>query len=82
MKPRSLHVAMLATPGMGHLILLAELAKLLVARRGITTTLITFASATQRAFLVSLPPYVTSRAMPPVDLSDLPRAAAFETLMT
>ncbi|KAL6653971.1 hypothetical protein ACP70R_007436 [Stipagrostis hirtigluma subsp. patula] len=79
------HVAMLATPGMGHLIPLAELAKLLASRYGATATLVTFAStasATQRAFLASLPPAVSSLSLPPVDLSDLPRGAAIETLMS
>jgi hydroquinone glucosyltransferase len=74
---------MLATPGMGHLIPLAELAKRLSSLHGgITTTLVTFAStasATQRAFLASLPPTITSLSLPPVDLSDLPRGAAVET---
>ncbi|EES10040.1 hydroquinone glucosyltransferase [Sorghum bicolor] len=82
---RGPHVAMLATPGMGHLIPLAELAKRLASRHGATATLITFAStasATQRAFLASLPPAVTSLSLPPVDLSDLPRGAAIETLMS
>ncbi|OEL25784.1 Hydroquinone glucosyltransferase [Dichanthelium oligosanthes] len=79
------HVAMLVTPGMGHLIPLAELAKRLASRHGATATLITFAStasATQRAFLASLPPAVASLSLPPVDLSDLPRGAAIETLMS
>ncbi|KAF7034099.1 hypothetical protein CFC21_045153 [Triticum aestivum] len=79
------HVAMLVTPGMGHLIPLAELAKRLAARHGATATLITFAStasATQRAFLASLPPAITSLSLPPVDLSDLPPSAAIETLMS
>ncbi|RCV38848.1 hypothetical protein SETIT_8G175200v2 [Setaria italica] len=79
------HVAMLVTPGMGHLIPLAELAKRLASRHGATATLITFAStasATQRAFLSSLPPAVSSLSLPPVDLSDLPRGAAIETLMS
>ncbi|KAM3345744.1 hypothetical protein ACQJBY_020325 [Aegilops geniculata] len=79
------HVAMLVTPGMGHLIPLAELAKRLAARHGATATLITFAStasATQRAFLASLPPAVASLSLPPVDLSDLPSSAAIETLMS
>ncbi|XP_037410857.1 UDP-glycosyltransferase 72B1-like [Triticum dicoccoides] len=79
------HVAMLVTPGMGHLIPLAELAKRLAARHGATATLITFAStasATQRAFLASLPPAITSLSLPPVDLSDLPADAAIETLMS
>ncbi|KAL6902014.1 hypothetical protein ACP4OV_004890 [Aristida adscensionis] len=81
-----LHVAMLATPGMGHLIPLAELAKRLVSRHGATATLITFAStasATQRAFLASLPPSIGSLSLPPVDLSDLPAGGApIETLMS
>ncbi|CAO2149508.1 unnamed protein product [Urochloa humidicola] len=79
------HVAMLATPGMGHLIPLAELAKRLASRHGVTITLITFAStasATQRAFLASLPSSISSLSLPPVDLSDLPRGAAIETLMS
>jgi hydroquinone glucosyltransferase len=76
---------MLATPGMGHLIPLAELAKRLASRHGATATLITFASAasaTQRALLASLPPAVSSLSLPPVDLSDLPSDAAIETLMS
>jgi hydroquinone glucosyltransferase len=83
--PSPPHVAMLVTPGMGHLIPLAELAKLLASRHGATATLVTFAStasATQRAFLASLPPAVSSLALPPVDLSDLPRGAPIETLMS
>lgn len=82
---RGPHVAMLATPGMGHLIPLAELAKRLASRHGATATLITFASTaspTQRAFLASLPPAVSSLSLPPVDLSDLPRGAAIETRMS
>uniref|UniRef100_A0A453DSL4 UDP-glycosyltransferases domain-containing protein n=1 Tax=Aegilops tauschii subsp. strangulata TaxID=200361 RepID=A0A453DSL4_AEGTS len=79
------HVAMLVTPGMGHLIPLAELAKRLAARHGVTATLITFAStasATQRAFLASLPPAIASLSLPPVDLSDLGPGATIETLMS
>ena len=80
-----LHVAMLATPGMGHLIPLAELARRLASRHGATATLLTFASTastTQRAFLASLPPGITSLRLPPVDLSDLPRSATIETRMS
>ncbi|KAM3198185.1 hypothetical protein ACQJBY_073356 [Aegilops geniculata] len=79
------HVAMLVTPGMGHLIPLAELAKRLAARHGVEATLITFAStasATQRAFLASLPPGISSLSLPPVDLSDLPPDASIEMLMS
>ncbi|WVZ51129.1 hypothetical protein U9M48_002304 [Paspalum notatum var. saurae] len=39
------------------------------------------ASPTQRAFLASLPPSTSPLPLPPVDLSDLPRGAAIETLM-
>lgn len=84
-RPPTPHVAMLVTPGMGHLIPLAELAKRLAAHHGVTATLVTFAStasATQRAFLASLPPAITSLSLPPVDLSDLPQDAAIETLMS
>ncbi|KAG2640506.1 hydroquinone glucosyltransferase-like [Panicum virgatum] len=79
------HVAMLATPGMGHLIPLAELAKRLAARHGATATLLTFAStasATQRAFLATLPPSVSHETLPPADLSDLPHDALVETRMS
>jgi hydroquinone glucosyltransferase len=79
------HVAMLATPGMGHLIPLAELAKRLAARHGVTATLFTFAStasATQRGFLATLPPSVSHQTLPPVDLSDLPHDALNETRMS
>ncbi|TKW01212.1 hypothetical protein SEVIR_8G165000v4 [Setaria viridis] len=79
------HVAMLATPGMGHLIPLAELAKRLAARHGATATLFTFASTaspTQRSILASLPPSISSHRLPPVDLSDLPRDSLIETLMS
>ena len=79
------HVAMLVTPGMGHLIPLAELAKRLAARHGATATLISFAStdsATQRAFLASLPPSISAVSLPPLDLSDLAPGSAIETLMS
>ncbi|KAJ0989318.1 hypothetical protein J5N97_007674 [Dioscorea zingiberensis] len=76
------HVAFLPTPGMGHLIPLAELAKLLVSRHPITVTFITFAesaSKAQKAFLDALPPTITSLELPPVSLADLPPDARIET---
>ncbi|KAL5203913.1 hypothetical protein ABZP36_008784 [Zizania latifolia] len=85
MARRQPHVAMLATPGMGHLIPLAELAKRLVARHGVRTTLLMFASmasATQREFLAALPAGIEWVSLPPVNLSDLPPDAAIETLMS
>jgi hydroquinone glucosyltransferase len=70
---------------MGHLIPLAELAKLLVTKHGFTATLMTFASTaskTQQAFLSSLPSTISPLSLPPVSLSDLPSDSAIETLMS
>jgi hydroquinone glucosyltransferase len=55
------------------------------ARHGATATLFTFtstASATQRAFLATLPPSVSHKTLLPVDLSDLNTGSTLiETLM-
>eukprot|EP00267_Zea_mays_P040503 XP_008680417.1 uncharacterized protein LOC103655441 [Zea mays] len=107
MKPGPLHVTMLATPGLGHLIPLVELAMLLAVRRDIPTMLINFASAasaTQRKLgrewigkcsasitdirinssrvVAAVRHLVGDSTRRPHRDSDLPRAAAFETLMT
>ncbi|KAJ4794576.1 Glycosyltransferase [Rhynchospora pubera] len=79
------HIVLLATPGMGHLIPLVELAKLLVSKHGFTATIMTFASTaskTQQAFLSSLPSSISPLSLPPVSLSDLPPNAAIETRMS
>ncbi|KAF3328623.1 hydroquinone glucosyltransferase [Carex littledalei] len=84
-KPATPHIAMLATPGMGHLIPMAELAKLLVTKHGFTATLMTFASTaskTQQAFLSSLPSSISALSLPAVSLSDLPPDSEIETLMS
>lgn len=76
---------MLVTPGMGHLIPMAELAKLLVSKHGFTATLMTFASTAskgQQALLSSLPSSISPLSLPPVSLADLPRNSAIETLMS
>jgi hydroquinone glucosyltransferase len=76
---------MLATPGMGHLIPLAKLAKLLVTKHGFTATLMTFASTaskTQQSFLSSLPSSIYPLSLPPVSLSELPPDSAIETRMS
>ncbi|KAJ6830048.1 UDP-glycosyltransferase 72B1 [Iris pallida] len=76
------HIVILPTPGMGHLIPLAELATRLAHRHGFTATFVTYAesaSTAQSAYLASLPPSVASLSLPPVDLSDLPPAARAET---
>ncbi|KAH7658195.1 hydroquinone glucosyltransferase protein [Dioscorea alata] len=82
---RSPHIAILPTPGMGHLIPIAELAKLLVSHHGFSVTFITFAesaSNAQQAFLDALPSTITSIQLPPVSLSDLPSGTAIETLIS
>ncbi|RZS11174.1 hypothetical protein BHM03_00042490 [Ensete ventricosum] len=79
------HVAMLPTPGIGHLMPLAELAKLLVDRHGFSITIITLAvsaSKAQAALLSSLPPDISSLALAPVPLHDLPPDAHIETTMS
>lgn len=76
---------MLPTPGMGHLIPLAELGKRLVHRHGLSVTFITYAesaSKAQRALLDSLLPSITSVELPPFDLSDLRPDAKIETRMS
>ncbi|XP_008776769.2 hydroquinone glucosyltransferase-like [Phoenix dactylifera] len=79
---RTPHVAILPSPGVGHLIPLAELAKRLVFHRGFAATFITFSdfsSPAQDAFLNSLPPGLSSLSLPPVLLDDLPTDARIET---
>ncbi|KAJ8497883.1 hypothetical protein OPV22_008435 [Ensete ventricosum] len=71
---RSPHVVMLSSPGMGHLIPLAEFARCLAVHHGFSVTLVAtadFASSSgYRAFVDSLPPGVASVTLPPVDVPD------------
>ncbi|KAG0454730.1 hypothetical protein HPP92_023679 [Vanilla planifolia] len=79
------HIAMLPSPGIGHLFPLAELAKLLVDRHQFTVTFINFAASenkTTQAVLSTLPSSITSVSLPPVPLDDLPDDAAIETRMS
>ncbi|KAK8939273.1 Hydroquinone glucosyltransferase [Platanthera zijinensis] len=76
------HIAFLPTPGMGHLIPISELAKLLVDRHQFTVTIITFSESQNRAqeiYLSSLPTSISSLSLPPIPLSDLPHDARIET---
>ncbi|PKA63597.1 Hydroquinone glucosyltransferase [Apostasia shenzhenica] len=76
------HVAFLPTPGMGHLLPISELAKLLVDRHRFSVTIITFAefaNKTQDTFLAALPSSISSVSLPAVPLSDLPANARIET---
>ncbi|XP_039123255.1 hydroquinone glucosyltransferase-like [Dioscorea cayenensis subsp. rotundata] len=81
----AVRVAILPAPGMGHLIPLGELAKLLVTHHSISVTFITFAesaSKAQKAFLDALPSTITSLQLPPVSLTDLPSDTHVETRMS
>uniref|UniRef100_A0ACD5TCM5 Uncharacterized protein n=1 Tax=Avena sativa TaxID=4498 RepID=A0ACD5TCM5_AVESA len=83
---RAPHVVLLSSPGMGHVVPVAELARRLHAEHGFTATVFTYASsdsAAQRAVLASLPPAVGSASLPEVPLDDLVAAgAAIETLLS
>ncbi|XP_020596571.1 hydroquinone glucosyltransferase-like [Phalaenopsis equestris] len=76
------HVVFLPTPGMGHLIPISELAKLLVDRHHFTVTIIVFSDFSNKAqetLLSSLPSSITSLPLPPISLSDLPHDSRIET---
>ncbi|KAH0878199.1 hypothetical protein HID58_065593, partial [Brassica napus] len=77
------HIAIIPSPGVGHLIPLAEFAKRLVDHHRFTVTFIfpgeSSPSSSQRSILNSLPSSITSVYVHPVDLSDLPSTAGIET---
>ncbi|KAG9448407.1 hypothetical protein H6P81_014535 [Aristolochia fimbriata] len=77
------HVAILPSPGMGHLFPLGEFAKRLVHQHNFSVTLIALAaghpSKEQKAYLHSLGPSIGSRQLPPADLDDIPADAKIET---
>ncbi|XP_059644953.1 hydroquinone glucosyltransferase-like [Cornus florida] len=76
------HMAILPTPGMGHLIPLAEFAKRLVLHHNFSVTFIfpTDGSSMepQKAILESLPNSINSIFLPPVSFDDLPEDAKAE----
>ncbi|KAJ4876691.1 UDP-glycosyltransferase 72B1 [Raphanus sativus] len=78
-----LHVAIIPSPGMGHLIPLVQFAKRLVQRHGFSVTFIVVGegppSKAQRTVLDSLPSSFSSVFLPPADLTDLPPTARIET---
>ncbi|XP_052191979.1 hydroquinone glucosyltransferase-like [Diospyros lotus] len=83
MEQQKPHVAILPSPGMGHLIPLAEFAKRLFLCHGFHVTFIVPTlgplSASQKAFLDALPAGITHLLLPPVSLDDLPANAKIET---
>ncbi|CAH2069267.1 unnamed protein product [Thlaspi arvense] len=77
------HVAIIPSPGMGHLIPLVQFAKRLVHRHGFTVTFIVVGegppSKAQRTVLNSLPSSIASVFLPPADLTDRPPTTRIET---
>ncbi|CAG7881847.1 unnamed protein product [Brassica rapa] len=77
------HVAILPSPGMGHLIPLAQFAKQLVHRHAFSVTFLVIGegppSKSQRTILNSLPSSISSVFLPPADLTDLPPTTRIET---
>ncbi|KAL5989203.1 hypothetical protein ACLOJK_010093 [Asimina triloba] len=79
------HIVLLPSPGMGHLIPLAEFAKTLVFHHNFSVTLIALAfdssSKAQKAVLQALPTNINSVQLPPVNLDDqqIPPDAKIET---
>ncbi|CAN6250962.1 unnamed protein product [Urochloa humidicola] len=83
------HVVLVASPGAGHLIPMAELARRLVAHHGLAATLVTFpdpsapsGAAGPSSVLSSLGAAgVSTSALPAVALDDLPADAHIETVL-
>ena len=77
------HIAIIPSPGLGHLIPLLEFAKRLVDHHRFTVTFIfpgeSSPSSAQISILNSLPSSIASVFLPPIDLSDLPSTAGIET---
>ncbi|CAA7402641.1 unnamed protein product [Spirodela intermedia] len=78
------HLVFLPTPGMGHLIPLAEFAKRLVLHHRITATFITgdVFSKSQMALLDRLPRGIENVVLPDVSLDDIPSNAKAETVIS
>ncbi|KAL1198108.1 UDP-glycosyltransferase 72B1 [Cardamine amara subsp. amara] len=82
-EPKAPHVAIIPSPGMGHLIPLIEFAKRLVHRHSFNVTFVIGGegppSKAQRTVLASLPSSISSVFLPPADLTDLPSTTRIET---
>uniref|UniRef100_A0A1J3J3F9 Glycosyltransferase n=1 Tax=Noccaea caerulescens TaxID=107243 RepID=A0A1J3J3F9_NOCCA len=77
------HIAIIPSPGVGHLIPLVEFAKRLLDHHRFTVTFIfsgeSSPSSAQTSVLNSLPTSIASVFLPTVDLSDIPSATGIET---
>lgn len=80
------HIAIVPTPGMGHLIPLAEFAKRLLTHHNISTTLVIASSGplstAYKSFISTLPPQISHILLPPVDFSDMAKETKIETLIS
>ncbi|XVF33195.1 hypothetical protein REPUB_Repub17cG0147700 [Reevesia pubescens] len=85
-KSQTPHIAILPSPGMGHLIPLVEFAKRLVHQHNFSVTFVIptddSPSKAQKSTLDSLPSSIDSFFLPRVDLSDLPEDSKIETLIS
>ncbi|KAJ8573118.1 hypothetical protein K7X08_009629 [Anisodus acutangulus] len=77
------HIAILPSPGMGHLIPLVEFSKRLIHQHQFSVTLILPTdgpiSNAQKIFLNSLPSSMDYHLLPPVNFDDLPQDVKIET---
>uniref|UniRef100_A0ACD5UK74 Uncharacterized protein n=1 Tax=Avena sativa TaxID=4498 RepID=A0ACD5UK74_AVESA len=80
---RSTHVVLLACPGTGHVLPVAELARRVAGLDGFTVTLVTFTNFSSgdqySSTFASLPPSVSTALLPEVSIDDLPADARAET---
>ncbi|KAE8676873.1 UDP-glycosyltransferase 72B1 [Hibiscus syriacus] len=85
-KAQTPHVAILPSPGMGHLIPLVEFAKRLVHQHNINVTFVIptdgSPSKAQKSTLDSLPSSIDFVFLPPVNLTDLPGDSKIETVIS
>ncbi|PON82465.1 UDP-glucuronosyl/UDP-glucosyltransferase [Trema orientale] len=82
--PELTHIAIVPTPGMGHLFPLIEFAKRLVVQHKFAITFIvpndgTSSIGLQKKLLQSLPKPISSLFLPPISFDDLPTDSVIET---
>ncbi|KAE8676875.1 UDP-glycosyltransferase 72B1 [Hibiscus syriacus] len=85
-KAQTTHIAILPSPGMGHLIPLVQFAKRLVHQHSFNATFIIptdgSPSKAQKSTLDSLPSSIDSVFLPPINLTDLPGDSKIETVIS
>ncbi|XP_009350467.2 hydroquinone glucosyltransferase-like [Pyrus x bretschneideri] len=85
-KSQTPHIAILPSPGMGHLIPLAEFAKRLVHRHNFTVTFVVPCDGpptkAQKSVLDALPTAIDHVFLPPVCFDDIPQGSKIETIIS